>query len=117
MTESLEDYLDDDPERQAVLFQLALEADDIENGRLAQGIILRQNVTESYVEEHGSPPPNAKEIIMRIVQILHDTEKARVPFRVMFAVGSVASQHYDPEVRKAAADLLVRWAVRKPPPD
>ena len=117
MTEPLENYLHEDPERQAVLFQLALETDDLGNGRLAQGIILRQNVTESYIEEHGNPPPNAKEIMMGIFQILHDTDKARVPFRVMFAVGSVASEHYDPEVRKAAADLLVRWAVPKPPPD
>ena len=115
MPDALEDYVHDDPERQAALLRAALEADDQATAPLAQGIILRQNVTQGYVERHGGPPPNARGIMMGILQVLGDTEKARVPFRVMFAAGSVAAEHYDPDVRKAAADLLVRWAVPKPP--
>ncbi len=119
MTERLDDWLSSDPDKQAALFDTAMNfdnQDDHQSASLAQGIIVRQNVTLDQVRGGYAPPANVKPVMMTILAKLLSRDKAAVPHRAIFAVGSVAYSHFDAEVRKAAADLLVRWAVPTPPP-
>ena len=108
------DYVESDPQKQVVMLQAALNLPDREEANHAvRTIILTHNRANVSSQEEAE---GAREMMLMIIDVLRKAGKQRVPDRGIFSIGSVAYDHVDTDVRKAAADLLVEWALPTPPP-